>query len=304
MVGGSDTHRGATRPEQLSKLVKGQPHAIAAVASRLRSAVCRLSVEQLKPRTSFILAGSGPGPDKRVLARAISKVVYGHKKLLHFDCRDLRHDHAVRRIFGFPTGHMLNGLGGELTEGIRKNPNSLVLMEEIEKAAPRLLDALNGVLSGAPAAEGSELTVDFSSSMFVFTSELGMFEELYTETGRVHSRPRFSYDTPFEEIRASVRESVKDAFCNRLGRPELLGTLGGMNNIIVLVVLRDHYGTTRRLFAELQARCASNWNTTLQVDEDVIEHIANNSCKNPQSLVTGRAWTAEEPGTPGGPAYG
>lgn len=278
-------------PEQLSRRVLGQPQAIDAVLSRLRQSVSGLSgAHQSRssqaPRAVFFFAGP-TGTGKTELAKSLSEVVYGQEQVLRFDCGELREEHAVARLIGAPPGYVGHDSGGELTEGIRKKPNSLVLMDEIEKAAPRLLDTFLGVLDDGRLTSGQGHTAYFGQSMIAFTSNLGMYEEIRLDNGNLTRRPRFGYETPFEDLQAAVRSAVRDEFVNRLGRPELLGRLGGADNIIVFDFLRDLHGVSRKFIANVQARCASNHNMRLSVTEDVIEHIATRARNDAEALLLG-----------------
>lgn len=278
-------------PQQLSQRVLGQSQAINAVLSRLRQSVSGLSgAHQSRssqaPRAAFFFVGP-TGTGKTELAKVMSEVVYGQEQVLRFDCGELREEHAVARLIGAPPGYVGHDSGGELTEGIRKKPNSLVLMDEIEKAAPRLLDTFLGVLDDGRLTSGQGNTAYFGQSMIVFTSNLGMYEEMRTESGVLTRSPRFGYDTPFEEIQSAVRSAVRDEFVNRLGRPELLGRLGGAQNIIVFDFLRDLHGVTSKFIGNVAARCASNHNMRLSVSEDVVEHIATSARNDPEALLLG-----------------
>lgn len=281
--------RGA--PEQLAQRVLGQPQAISAVLSRLRQSVSGMSgAHQSRssqaPRAAFFFAGP-TGTGKTELAKALSEVVYGQEQVLRFDCGELREEHAVARLIGAPPGYVGHDSGGELTEGIRKKPNSLVLMDEIEKAAPRLLDTFLGVLDDGRLTSGQGHTAYFGQSMIAFTSNLGMYESVQLDNGTVVRRPRFGYETRFEDMQAAVRDAVRDEFVNRLGRPELLGRLGGAQNIIVFDFLRDLHGVTRKFLRNVAARCASNHNITLTVSDDVVEHIALSARNDSESLLLG-----------------
>ena len=278
-------------PEQLSQRVLGQPQAIDAVLSRLRQSVSGLSgAHQSRssqaPRAAFFFAGP-TGTGKTELAKALSEVVYGQEQVLRFDCGELREEHAVARLIGAPPGYVGHDSGGELTEGIRKKPNTLVLMDEIEKAAPRLLDTFLGVLDDGRLTSGQGHTAYFGQSMIAFTSNLGMYEVVRLADGSETRLPRFGYDTPFEELQAAVRSAVRDEFVNRLGRPELLGRLGGAQNIIVFDFLRDLHGVTRKFLRNVAARCASNHNMQLNVNDDVVEHIASSARNDPEALLLG-----------------
>lgn len=278
-------------PGQLAQRVLGQPQAISAVLSRLRQSVSGLSGahqgrSSQAPRAAFFFAGP-TGTGKTELAKALSEVVYGQEQVLRFDCGELREEHAVARLIGSPPGYVGHDNGGELTEGIRKKPNSLVLMDEIEKAAPSLLDTFLGVLDDGRLTSGQGHTAFFGQAMIAFTSNLGMYEDVRLDDGTVVRRPRFGYDTRFEDMQVAVRDAVRDEFVNRMGRPELLGRLGGAQNIIVFDFLRDLHGITRKFLRNVAARCALNHGITLTVTDDVVEHIAVSARDDAESLLLG-----------------
>lgn len=181
--------------ETLTKRVLGQPKAVDAVISALRKAVVGLSSAHQSqgsqaPRAVFFFAGP-TGTGKTELAKAVSQLVFGQEQLLRFDCGELRQEHAVARLIGAPPGYVGYDRGGELTEGIRAKPNSVVLFDEIEKAHPRLLDTLLGVLDDGRLTSGQGETSYFGQAVLIFTSNLGMYEEISDGDHGMTRRPRF-----------------------------------------------------------------------------------------------------------------
>lgn len=275
----------------LSARVTGQPAAVGAVSSALRKAVVGLSSAHQSqgsqaPRAVFFFAGP-TGTGKTELAKALSQLVFGQEQLLRFDCGELRQEHAVSRLIGAPPGYVGYDRGGELTEGIRAKPNSVVLFDEIEKAHPRLLDTLLGVLDDGRLTSGQGETSHFGQALLIFTSNLGMYEEVAEHGVAPVRRPRFGYDTPFDVIERRVRDAIREEFVSGLGRPELLGRFGGAESIIVFDYLRDLEQVCRKFIANIAAGVERLHGIGLTVDVGLIAQAVRNTQERPDSLVLG-----------------
>lgn len=225
-----DTRRRVAGAEQaLAARVLGQDAAIRLSLDILMRSVSGLTGAQSggsaqKPRGVLFFAGP-TGVGKTELAKALTELVFGSDdRYVRFDMSEFTAEHAEARLIGSPPGYVGHGAGGELTNAMRRQPFSLVLFDEIEKAHPRILDKFLQILDDGRLTDGAGGTVYFSEAILVFTSNAGMDET--TPDGQP-----MTHETPAEVIEATVRRGVERYFREKLGRPELLNRLGG--NIVV-----------------------------------------------------------------------
>jgi type VI secretion system protein VasG len=155
----------------LEERVLGQPHAIDAVAQRVRTARAHLD-DPDKPQGVFLFVGPS-GVGKTETALALADVLYGgERKLVTINMSEYQEAHSVSGLKGSPPGYVGYGEGGVLTEAVRRNPYSVVLLDEVEKAHPDVLELFfqvfdKGVLDDA---EGRE--VDFRNTIIILTSNV------------------------------------------------------------------------------------------------------------------------------------
>ncbi|WP_244929974.1 AAA family ATPase [Nocardioides sp. W7] len=207
---------------RLNGRVKGQPQAVRhAVDILVRSSMGLTAAHRTGPGGGprGVLFFAGPtGVGKTELAKAITTLVFGDERAyIRFDMSEFSAEGSDARLIGSPPGYVGHGSGGELTNGVRSRPFSLVLFDEIEKAHPRILDKFLQILSDGRLTDGSGGTVHFSETIIVFTSNLGVRDVDPAATG-----PAFE---------SAVKENVEREFRERLNRPELLGRIG--DNVVV-----------------------------------------------------------------------
>jgi type VI secretion system protein VasG len=196
----------------LGERVVGQPHALAAIASRIRTA--RANIEDPgKPVGVFLLVGAS-GVGKTETALALAEALYGgERNLVTINMSEYQEAHTVSALKGAPPGYVGYGEGGVLTEAVRRKPYSVVLLDEIEKAHPDVLELFfqvfdKGVLDDA---EGRE--VSFRNTVILLTSNVGTEAIMRgTRDGTVQPPPAVL----LERVQPALRDAFKPAFLARL----------------------------------------------------------------------------------------
>jgi len=191
--------------ERLDARVFGQPEALSAVSEAVRR--MRTDLETLRKPNSFLFVGP-TGVGKTELAKALAEALFDDETaLIRVDMGEYKEKGSVSGLIGSRPGLVGSDEGGFLTERVRRSPYSIVLFDEVEKAHPEVLDLLLGVLDEGRLTDAKGRFCDFSNTMILFTSNLGVREAM-TET-----------EDP-EERKTIILEVVKAAL-----RPELYNRL-------------------------------------------------------------------------------
>lgn len=216
----SDSERLLHLEDELHKRVIGQDDAVHAVATAIRRARAGMK-DPKRPIGSFLFLGS-TGVGKTELARALAETMFGSEKnMIRFDMSEYMEKHEVSRLVGAPPGYVGYEEGGQLTDAVRKNPYSVILFDEVEKAHMDFFNILLQVLDDGRLTDGQGRTVDFTNCVIIMTSNLG---SNYLK-GHV-KRPGFSSDSDdkkdedFESIKETIRSEVKRTF-----RPEFINRI-------------------------------------------------------------------------------
>ncbi len=158
--------------KSLKEKIIGQDQAISAVADSIKRSRTGLNDPQ-RPIASFLFLGP-TGVGKTELSKVISNVIFDSStSIVRLDMSEYMEKHSVSKIIGAPPGYLGFEAGGQLTEAIRKNPYSLILLDEIEKAHKDILDILLQVLDDGIITDGQGRSVNFKNSIIVLTSNLG-----------------------------------------------------------------------------------------------------------------------------------
>lgn len=240
----SDSERLLHLEDELHKRVIGQDDAVHAVATAIRRARAGMK-DPKRPIGSFLFLGS-TGVGKTELARALAETMFGSEKnMIRFDMSDYMEKHEVSRLVGAPPGYVGYEEGGQLTDAGRKNPYSVILFDEVEKAHMDFFNILLQVLDDGRLTDGQGRTVDFTNCVIIMTSNLG-FNYL---KGHV-KKPGFSSDSDdkkdedFESIKeailAEVKRTFRPEFINRIDEIIVFHPLTEENlSAIVNLILKD-----------------------------------------------------------------
>ncbi|MDQ7027549.1 MAG: ATP-dependent Clp protease ATP-binding subunit [Anaerolineae bacterium] len=159
----------------LSKRVIGQERAVTMVSDAIRTARAGLN-DPNRPIGVFLFLGTS-GVGKTELARALADVLFGTEDaILRLDMSEFHDAHTVARLIGSPPGYKESNRGGQLTDGLRRRPYSVVLMDEIEKAAPEVFDIFLQIFDDGRVSDAHGRVVDARHSVFIMTSNIGTQE--------------------------------------------------------------------------------------------------------------------------------
>ncbi len=198
----------------LQARVIGQDHALAAIAQRVRTARANLE-DPDKPKGVFLFVGPS-GVGKTETALALADILYGgERKLVTINMSEYQEAHSVSGLKGSPPGYVGYGEGGVLTEAVRRNPYSVVLLDEVEKAHPDVLELFfqvfdKGVLDDA---EGRE--IDFRNTLIILTSNVGSSQIMQACLNRP-AADLPAADALAEALRPVLFKAFKPAFLGRM----------------------------------------------------------------------------------------
>jgi len=205
-MGADERSRYANMVEHLHKRIIGQDEAVVALSRAVKMARVGLK-DPKRPIGSFLFLGP-TGVGKSELAKALSEFMFGTESaLITLDMSEYMDDSSVNRLIGSPPGYIGHDAGGQLTDAVKKRPYSVVLFDEVEKAAIKVFDVLLQVMDEGRLTSGKGETVSFSECVILMTSNIG---------GRYLANTDLSEAIAREHADEAVKEHFRPEFLNRL----------------------------------------------------------------------------------------
>jgi type VI secretion system protein VasG len=200
--------------DMLAERILGQDHAIAAIAQRVRTSRANLD-DPNKPKGVFLFVGPS-GVGKTETALALADLLYGgERKLITINMSEYQEAHSVSGLKGSPPGYVGYGEGGVLTEAVRRCPYSVVLLDEVEKAHPDVLEIFFQVFDKGVLEDAEGQPVDFKNTIIILTSNVGsgqMMQACLNKGADELPAPQALHDA----IRPQLMKHFKPAFLGRL----------------------------------------------------------------------------------------
>ena len=243
----------------LHERVVGQEEAVTAVSKAIRRGRVGLK-DPKRPIGSFLFLGP-TGVGKTELCKALAEAMFGTENaLIRVDMSEYMEKHSVSKMIGSPPGYVGYEEGGQLSEKVRRNPYSVILFDEIEKAHPDVFNILLQVLDDGHITDAQGRKIDFKNTILIMTSNAGAENIIspkrlgFASTDNAAERYKFMKDRVMEE----VKRLFKPEFLNRIDEIIVFHPLSQEHmKEIVEIMLRSIYKRTAR-----------QMNMTLQVSED------------------------------------
>jgi len=244
----------------LAARVIGQDHALDAIAQRVRTASANLE-DPHKPRGVFLFVGPS-GVGKTETALALADILYGgERKLITINMSEYQEAHSVSGLKGSPPGYVGYGEGGVLTEAVRRNPYSVVLLDEIEKAHPDVLEMFFQVFDKGTLDDAEGREIDFRHALIILTSNVGSAAVMQACLNQ-EAQALPDADALSELLRPQLYKAFKPAF---LGRVKVVPYYPISDDVLVEII--------ELKLDRIRARIAQNHRAAFVWDESLVDAV-------------------------------
>ena len=262
-----ESKRLASLEKELHKRVIGQEEAVEAVAKAIKRGRVGLK-DPARPIGSFLFLGP-TGVGKTELSKALAETVFGSEQaMIRVDMSEYMEKHSVSKLIGSPPGYVGYEEGGQLSEKIRRNPYSVILFDEIEKAHPDVFNILLQVLDDGHITDAQGRKVDFKQTCIIMTSNAGA--QSIVEPKRLGFSQGEDKKKDYEDMKRGVMEEVR-----RIFKPEFLNRV---DEILVFHMLdkQEIRQIVNILVKKLEKRCKEQLDIELVVRNNVKDYLAEN----------------------------
>ena len=263
-----ESRRLAKLEQILHKRVIGQDEAVKAVARAIRRGRVGLK-DPNRPIGSFLFLGP-TGVGKTELSKALAEAVFGTEQaMIRVDMSEYMEKHSVSKMIGSPPGYVGYEEGGQLSEKVRRNPYSVILFDEIEKAHPDVFNILLQVLDDGHITDAQGRKVDFKQTCIIMTSNAGA--QSIVEPKRLGFLSEEDAKKDYEYMKGQVMEEVR-----RMFKPEFLNRI---DETIVFHQLtkQDMKKIISILLKDLIGRCKTQMDIELKIRDAVKDHLVDTS---------------------------
>ena len=263
----------------------------------------QFSIKTQRPKGVLFFAGP-TGVGKTELAKSIVKLIFNEDtSFIRFDMSEFKQEHTLHRLIGAPPGYVGYDVGGELTNAVKKNPFSLILFDEIEKAHPRILDIFLQILDDGRLTSSRGETVFFTESIIVFTSNKGMkelFEDIrYKKLSKKYAdipeeekvkSIKFEMDRipdiemekyiietidnyPYDEMESFIKNQIREYFENILDRREIYNRIGNNISVFRFIDIQTAHDIAENMLKKSILKLEDSCQVRIIIDEQNMKNL-------------------------------
>jgi ATP-dependent Clp protease ATP-binding subunit ClpB len=250
----SERDRILTMADKLKERVVGQDEAVEVITEAIQRSRAGLN-DPSKPIASFMLLGP-TGVGKTELCKALNEFMFDTDEMIRIDMSEYMEKHTVSRLLGAPPGYVGYDEGGQLTDAVRRNPYSVILFDEVEKAHPEVFNVFLQMLDDGRVTDSKGNVVNFRNTVIIFTSNIGS-QDILELKGSDPELMRMRVDQ-------AMRDHFKPEFLNRLDETVIFNSLNrsGLRKIVKL--------EARKLEQRLADR-----DITMDVQDSALDYLAD-----------------------------